>query len=84
MAELYEELKSRVSQFNMHADCRRPVLDREYPHKQRFILQVGALGLLRAPVWDAAASGDRLGHSVRAVGEPGTSLLWPGLGFPCP
>uniref|UniRef100_A0A8D1ZGB4 ATP-dependent RNA helicase TDRD9 n=1 Tax=Sus scrofa TaxID=9823 RepID=A0A8D1ZGB4_PIG len=44
VAELYEELKSRVSQFNMHADCRRPVLDREYPHKQRFILQVVLAG----------------------------------------
>lgn len=40
MAELYEELKNRISQFNMYVDCRRPVMDQEYVHKQRFILQV--------------------------------------------
>lgn len=40
VAELYEELKSRISQFNMNAGPRRPALDQEYTHKQRFILQV--------------------------------------------
>lgn len=40
VAELYEELKSRISQFNMSAGSRRPALDQEYTHKQRFILQV--------------------------------------------
>ncbi|XP_019494754.1 PREDICTED: putative ATP-dependent RNA helicase TDRD9 [Hipposideros armiger] len=40
VAELYEELKKRVSQFSMHVDSRRPVMDHEYTHKQRFILQV--------------------------------------------
>lgn len=40
MAELYEELKNRVSQFNMHVEPRRPVMDQEYTYKQRFILQV--------------------------------------------
>lgn len=40
VAELYEELKSRISQFNMNAGSRRPALDQEYTHKQRFILQV--------------------------------------------
>lgn len=40
VAELYEELKNRISQFNMHVDSQRPVLDQEYVYKQRFILQV--------------------------------------------
>lgn len=40
VAELYEELKSRISQFNMNAGSRRPAVDQEYTHKQRFILQV--------------------------------------------
>uniref|UniRef100_A0A8C5L9R0 RNA helicase n=1 Tax=Jaculus jaculus TaxID=51337 RepID=A0A8C5L9R0_JACJA len=40
VAELYEELKTRISQFNMYMDPQRPVLDQEYPYKQRFILQV--------------------------------------------
>ncbi|CAO2587500.1 ATP-dependent RNA helicase TDRD9 [Lemmus lemmus] len=44
VAELYEELKNRVSQFNMFVDPRHPVLDQEYPYKQRFILQVVLAG----------------------------------------
>ncbi|KAB0369475.1 hypothetical protein FD755_019480, partial [Muntiacus reevesi] len=44
VAELYEELKTRISQFNMYVDSRRPVMDQEYPHKQRFILQVVLAG----------------------------------------
>ncbi|XP_038193715.1 ATP-dependent RNA helicase TDRD9 [Arvicola amphibius] len=44
VAELYEELKNRISQFNMFVDPRHPVLDQEYPYKQRFILQVVLAG----------------------------------------
>ncbi|XP_021099398.1 putative ATP-dependent RNA helicase TDRD9 isoform X3 [Heterocephalus glaber] len=44
VAELYEELKSRVSQFNMYVDPQQPSLDPEYPYKQRFILQVVLAG----------------------------------------
>ncbi|XP_049467979.1 ATP-dependent RNA helicase TDRD9 isoform X4 [Panthera uncia] len=44
VAELYGELKNRVSQFNMYVDSRRPVMDQEYVYKQRFILQVVLAG----------------------------------------
>ncbi|XP_007986155.1 ATP-dependent RNA helicase TDRD9 [Chlorocebus sabaeus] len=44
VAELYEELKTRISQFNMHVDSRQPVMDQEYIYKQRFILQVVLAG----------------------------------------
>ncbi|XP_072819932.1 ATP-dependent RNA helicase TDRD9 isoform X1 [Vicugna pacos] len=44
VAELYEELKTRISQFNMYVDSRRPVMDQEYVYKQRFILQVVLAG----------------------------------------
>ncbi|XP_014646068.1 PREDICTED: putative ATP-dependent RNA helicase TDRD9 isoform X1 [Ceratotherium simum simum] len=44
VAELYEELKNRISQFNMYVDSRRPVMDQEYIHKQRFVLQVVLAG----------------------------------------
>uniref|UniRef100_A0A673V8U2 ATP-dependent RNA helicase TDRD9 n=1 Tax=Suricata suricatta TaxID=37032 RepID=A0A673V8U2_SURSU len=44
VAELYEDLKNRVSQFNMHVDPQRPVVDQEYVWKQRFILQVVLAG----------------------------------------
>ncbi|ELK01250.1 Putative ATP-dependent RNA helicase TDRD9 [Pteropus alecto] len=44
VAELYEELKGRISQFNMCVDSRRPVVDQEHTYKQRFILQVVLAG----------------------------------------
>ncbi|XP_031211807.1 ATP-dependent RNA helicase TDRD9 isoform X2 [Mastomys coucha] len=44
VAELYEELKNRISQFNMFVDPRHPALDQEYPYKQRFVLQVVLAG----------------------------------------
>ncbi|XP_074147161.1 ATP-dependent RNA helicase TDRD9 [Sminthopsis crassicaudata] len=44
VAELYEELKNRITQFNMCVDTQRPVMDHEYVYKQRFILQVVLAG----------------------------------------
>nr|XP_056707227.1 ATP-dependent RNA helicase TDRD9 [Euleptes europaea] len=44
VAELYEELKKRVSQFNMHVSQQPPAMDRDYVYKQRFILQVVLAG----------------------------------------
>ncbi|XP_075471069.1 ATP-dependent RNA helicase TDRD9 isoform X2 [Ascaphus truei] len=40
---LFEELKMRISQFNMHV-TQRPAMDPEYKFKQRFILQVVMAG----------------------------------------
>ena len=40
VAELYEELKTRISQFNMHVGPRRPVMGQEHAYKQRLVLQV--------------------------------------------
>ncbi|XP_073097873.1 ATP-dependent RNA helicase TDRD9 isoform X6 [Manis javanica] len=44
VAELYEDLKNRISQFNMYVGSQQPVTDQEYKHKQRFILQVVLAG----------------------------------------
>ncbi|XP_043842067.1 ATP-dependent RNA helicase TDRD9 [Dromiciops gliroides] len=44
VAELYEELKNRITQFNMCVDTQRPVMDHDYVYKQRFILQVVLAG----------------------------------------
>ncbi|XP_077323696.1 ATP-dependent RNA helicase TDRD9 isoform X1 [Lithobates pipiens] len=43
VAALYDELKKRVSHFNMHVNERASV-DPDYKHKQRFILQVVIAG----------------------------------------
>uniref|UniRef100_A0A3B3HCN0 RNA helicase n=1 Tax=Oryzias latipes TaxID=8090 RepID=A0A3B3HCN0_ORYLA len=44
VAELYEELKTRVSQFNMHVTEDTQLPDYTSIHKQRFILQVAIAG----------------------------------------
>ncbi|NXA46282.1 TDRD9 helicase, partial [Nothocercus julius] len=44
VAELFEELKQRVSVFNMHINTQPSPMDQEYVYKQRFILQVVIAG----------------------------------------
>uniref|UniRef100_A0ACB8G713 ATP-dependent RNA helicase tdrd9 n=1 Tax=Sphaerodactylus townsendi TaxID=933632 RepID=A0ACB8G713_9SAUR len=44
VAELYEELKKRVSIFNMHVNQLPPAIDRDHVYKQHFILQVVLAG----------------------------------------
>ncbi|XP_010221869.1 PREDICTED: putative ATP-dependent RNA helicase TDRD9 [Tinamus guttatus] len=44
VAELFEELKQRVSVFNMHINTQPSPVDQEYVYKQRFILQVVIAG----------------------------------------
>uniref|UniRef100_UPI0037E94C75 ATP-dependent RNA helicase TDRD9 n=1 Tax=Semicossyphus pulcher TaxID=241346 RepID=UPI0037E94C75 len=44
VAELYEDLKKRVSQFNMHVQNNTQPLDYTSAHKQKFILQVVIAG----------------------------------------
>lgn len=41
VAELYEELKRRISKFNMHVSEDPPPIDYTSIHRQKFILQVG-------------------------------------------
>lgn len=40
VADLYEDLKKRVSQFNMHVEENPQPLDYTSTHRQKFILQV--------------------------------------------
>ncbi|XP_041903666.1 ATP-dependent RNA helicase TDRD9 isoform X4 [Corvus kubaryi] len=44
VAELFHNLKRRVSAFNMHVKAQPSAMDQEYVHKQRFILQVVIAG----------------------------------------
>ncbi|XP_017584630.1 PREDICTED: putative ATP-dependent RNA helicase TDRD9 isoform X1 [Corvus brachyrhynchos] len=44
VAELFHNLKRRVSVFNMHVKAQPSAMDQEYVHKQRFILQVVIAG----------------------------------------
>lgn len=72
MAELYEELKGRISQFNMCVDSRRPVVDQEHTYKQRFILQVcGRPGVcFRFCGWEAAHCFPRQAGRGAVAGPP--------------
>lgn len=74
VAELYEELKGRISQFNMYVDSRRPAVDQEHAYKQRFILQVCGAGRLFPVPW--LGSRRLLSEAGRASGTV--------AGPPCP
>uniref|UniRef100_H2ZYQ6 ATP-dependent RNA helicase TDRD9 n=1 Tax=Latimeria chalumnae TaxID=7897 RepID=H2ZYQ6_LATCH len=50
VAELFEDLKNRVQQFNMHVGFHQPGKDHEYRYKQQFILQVG-MQMFPYPFW---------------------------------
>ncbi|KAB0398865.1 hypothetical protein E2I00_006060 [Balaenoptera physalus] len=87
VAELYEELKTRISQFNMHVDSRRPVMDQEYTYKQRFILQVVLAGAFYPNYFTFGQPDEEMAVRELAGKDPKTtivvggemgSLLWGG------
>uniref|UniRef100_A0A8C3WCV0 ATP-dependent RNA helicase TDRD9 n=1 Tax=Catagonus wagneri TaxID=51154 RepID=A0A8C3WCV0_9CETA len=75
VAELYEELKSRISQFNMHVDSRRPVMDQEHPHKQRFILQVVLAGAFYPNYFTFGQPDEELAVRELAGKDPKTTVV---------
>ncbi|XP_005410877.1 PREDICTED: putative ATP-dependent RNA helicase TDRD9 isoform X2 [Chinchilla lanigera] len=75
VAELYEELKSRVSQFNMHVDSRRPTLDPEYPYKQRFILQVVLAGAFYPNYFTFGQPDEEMAVRELAGKDPKTTIV---------
>ncbi|XP_029900943.1 ATP-dependent RNA helicase TDRD9 isoform X2 [Myripristis murdjan] len=73
VAELYDDLKMRVSQFNMHvAECSQP-MDYTNLHRQRFILQVVIAGayypnyFIQGDIDEALASKELSGHDLRTT-----------------
>ncbi|XP_048655391.1 ATP-dependent RNA helicase TDRD9 isoform X1 [Marmota marmota marmota] len=75
VAELYEELKNRISQFNMYVDPRRPVLDQEYPHKQRFILQVVLAGAFYPNYFTFGQPDEEMAVRELAGKDPKTTIV---------
>ncbi|KAM6170841.1 ATP-dependent RNA helicase TDRD9 isoform 1-T1 [Erethizon dorsatum] len=75
VAELYEELKSRVSQFNMYVDPRRPILDPEYPYKQRFILQVILAGAFYPNYFTFGQPDEEMAVRELAGKDPKTTIV---------
>ncbi|EPQ01481.1 Putative ATP-dependent RNA helicase TDRD9 [Myotis brandtii] len=75
VAELYEELKSRISQFNMNAGSRRPALDQEYTHKQRFILQVVLAGAFYPNYFTFGQPDEEMAVRELAGKDPKTTIV---------
>ncbi|XP_055969720.1 ATP-dependent RNA helicase TDRD9 [Sorex fumeus] len=75
VAELYEELKNRISQFNMHVDSRRPVLDQEYIYKQRFILQVVLAGAFYPNYFTFGQPDEEMAVRELAGKDPKTTIV---------
>ncbi|ELK28630.1 Putative ATP-dependent RNA helicase TDRD9 [Myotis davidii] len=75
VAELYEELKSRISQFNMNAGSRRPAVDQEYTHKQRFILQVVLAGAFYPNYFTFGQPDEEMAVRELAGKDPKTTIV---------
>nr|XP_045757785.1 ATP-dependent RNA helicase TDRD9 [Mirounga angustirostris] len=75
VAELYEELKNRVSQFNMYVGSRRPVRDQEYIYKQRFILQVVLAGAFYPNYFTFGQPDEEMAVRELAGKDPKTTIV---------
>ncbi|XP_023111882.2 ATP-dependent RNA helicase TDRD9 isoform X7 [Felis catus] len=75
VAELYGELKNRVSQFNMYVDSRRPVIDQEYVYKQRFILQVVLAGAFYPNYFTFGQPDEEMAVRELAGKDPKTTIV---------
>ncbi|XP_006160134.1 ATP-dependent RNA helicase TDRD9 isoform X2 [Tupaia chinensis] len=75
VAELYEELKTRILQFNMCVDSRRPVLDPEYTYKQRFILQVVLAGAFYPNYFTFGQPDEEMAVRELAGKDPKTTIV---------
>ncbi|XP_066428512.1 ATP-dependent RNA helicase TDRD9 [Eleutherodactylus coqui] len=74
VAALYDELKKRISHFNMH-DTSQPNIDPEHKHKQRFILQVIMAGAFYPNYFTFGQSDEATG--IRELGgkDPKTTVV---------
>ncbi|KAM8921066.1 ATP-dependent RNA helicase TDRD9 [Pelodytes ibericus] len=74
VSALYEELKERVTHYNMHV-TQRPALDPQYKNKQRFILQVVMAGAFYPNYFTFGSSDEET--AVRELGgkDPKTTVM---------
>ncbi|KAM6201049.1 ATP-dependent RNA helicase TDRD9 [Rhynchocyon petersi] len=84
VAELYEELKTRVAQFNMHVGSQRLAVDQEYRHKQRFVLQVVLAGAFYPNYFTFGQLDEEMAVRELAGNDPKTTIVLkhiPAYGF---
>ncbi|XP_023402377.1 ATP-dependent RNA helicase TDRD9 [Loxodonta africana] len=75
VAELYEELKTRISQFNMYVGSQRPAVDHEYIYKQRFILQVVLAGAFYPNYFTFGQPDEEMAVRELAGNDPKTTVV---------
>ncbi|MGH0167564.1 UNVERIFIED_CONTAM: hypothetical protein FKN15_071648 [Acipenser sinensis] len=75
VAELFEDLKQRVAQFNMHISTIQPAMDYEYTHKQRFILQVVISGAFYPNYFTLGPIDEEMASKDMSGNDPTTTVL---------
>ncbi|XP_033893578.3 ATP-dependent RNA helicase TDRD9-like [Acipenser ruthenus] len=75
VAELFEDLKQRVAQFNMHISTIQPAMDHEYTHKQRFILQVVISGAFYPNYFTLGPIDEEMASKDMSGNDPTTTVL---------
>ncbi|TRZ00335.1 hypothetical protein DNTS_015844 [Danionella cerebrum] len=79
VAELYEDLKKRVSRFNMHTSSSSDPMDYTSLHKQRFILQVVIAGAFFPNYFSQGEIDEQLASKELSGNDPKTTIVSPGL-----
>ncbi|XP_006879224.1 PREDICTED: putative ATP-dependent RNA helicase TDRD9 [Elephantulus edwardii] len=75
VAELYEDLKMRIAQFNMHVSSQRPAVDHEYKYKQRFVLQVVLAGAFYPNYFTFGQPDEEMAVRELAGNDPKTTVV---------
>ncbi|KAG9336632.1 hypothetical protein JZ751_002979 [Albula glossodonta] len=75
VAELFEDLKNRVSQFNMHVRENLPAMDYSSLHKQRFILQIVIAGAFYPNYFSVGDTDEELASKELSGNDPKTTVM---------
>uniref|UniRef100_A0A8C1SIK9 ATP-dependent RNA helicase TDRD9 n=1 Tax=Cyprinus carpio TaxID=7962 RepID=A0A8C1SIK9_CYPCA len=77
VAELFEDLKKRVSKFNMHISSSSNPTDYTSLHKQRFILQVAIAGAFFPNYFSQGEIDEQLASKELSGNDPKTTIMVP-------
>ncbi|XP_036398195.1 ATP-dependent RNA helicase TDRD9 [Megalops cyprinoides] len=75
VAELFEDLKKRVAQFNMHLSEKSPPTDYANVHKQRFILQIAIAGAFYPNYFSLGEIDEELASKDLSGNDPKTTVM---------
>ncbi|KAJ8411736.1 hypothetical protein AAFF_G00153740 [Aldrovandia affinis] len=75
VAELFEDLKKRVSQFNMHVSTDPPAMDYGSLHKQRFIMQIVIAGAFYPNYFSLSEIDEEMASKELSGHDPKTTVM---------